>query len=90
MHKDSLRNLNFKEILSDIEAMFFDIDGVLASSQAMITTNGDLDRTTNVKDGYVLKQAIKKGIKIFIISGGYNEDVKLRYQNSESLFLHFM
>ena len=81
MHKDSLRNLNFKEILSDIEAMFFDIDGVLASSQAMITTNGDLDRTTNVKDGYVLKQAIKKGIKIFIISGGYNKDVQLRYQN---------
>ncbi len=81
MHQDSLRNLNFKEILSDIEAMFFDIDGVLASSQAIITTNGELDRTTNVKDGYVLKQAIKKGIKIFIISGGYSKDVQLRYQN---------
>ena len=81
MHKDSLRNLNFKEILSDIEAMFFDIDGVLASSQAIITTNGDLDRTTNVKDGYVLKYAVKKGIKIFIISGGYNKDVQMRYQN---------
>ncbi|MDD4150155.1 MAG: 3-deoxy-D-manno-octulosonate 8-phosphate phosphatase [Bacteroidales bacterium] len=81
MHKDSLRNLNFKEILSDIEAMFFDIDGVLSSSQVTISKNGELDRTTNVKDGYVLQYAIKKGIKVFIISGGYNDDVKLRFQN---------
>ncbi|MBN2778381.1 MAG: HAD hydrolase family protein [Bacteroidales bacterium] len=81
MHKDSLRNLNFKEILNGIEALFFDIDGVLSASEVLISSNGELQRTTNVKDGYVLKYALKKGLKIFIISGGLNVDVQRRYQN---------
>jgi 3-deoxy-D-manno-octulosonate 8-phosphate phosphatase (KDO 8-P phosphatase) len=81
MHKDSLRNLNFKEILNGIEALFFDIDGVLSASEVLISANGELQRTTNVKDGYVLKYALKKGLKIFIISGGLNVDVQRRYQN---------
>ncbi len=81
MEKERLKTLNFKEILIDIEAMFFDIDGVLSSSQIVVMKNGELFRTTNVKDGYVLKYALKKGMKIFIISGGLNKDIQLRFQN---------
>ena len=75
-----LRNMNFKQMLKNIEVMFFDIDGVLSSGNVQIGENGDLIRTTNVKDGYILKHAIKKGLKIAIISGGYNESVKLRFE----------
>lgn len=78
--KPDLRNMNFKEMLKNVEAMFFDIDGVLSSSKVIIGENGDLIRTTNVKDGYVLKYAIKKGIKIALISGGLNKSVKLRFE----------
>ncbi|PLX07624.1 MAG: 3-deoxy-D-manno-octulosonate 8-phosphate phosphatase [Marinilabiliales bacterium] len=81
MEKEKLKHLNFKEILKGIEAFFFDIDGVLSSSRVMVMDNGELYRTTNVKDGYALKHALKQGIKIFIISGGLNTDIQKRFQN---------
>jgi len=76
----NLRTLNFKELLKNAEALFFDIDGVLSSSQVNISEKGELLRTTSVKDGYILKYALKKGLIICIISGGINESVKLRFK----------
>jgi len=76
----NLRTLNFKELLKNAEALFFDIDGVLSSSQVNISEKGELLRTTSVKDGYILKYALKKGLIICIISGGINESVKLRFE----------
>lgn len=81
MEKEKLKTLNFKEILKDIDALFFDIDGVLSSSQLIVMQNGEMLRTTNVKDGYILKYALKKGIQIFIISGGLNKDIQTRFLN---------
>ena len=40
--------------------------------------NGVMARTMNIKDGYALQLAIKKGYKVWIISGGNSEDVKNR------------
>ena len=80
MEKERLKNLNFKEILKGIEAFIFDIDGVLSSSKLIVIENGELLRTTNVKDGYVLKYALRKGFKIFIISGGLNKDIQQRFK----------
>lgn len=79
--KNNLRNLNFKEILTKIEALFFDVDGVLSDSKILIGDTGELQRTTNVKDGYAIKYALRKGLKIFIISGGLNVAVKKRFEN---------
>ncbi len=76
-----LKHLNFKEMLKNVEAMFFDIDGVLSASKVDIGENGELLRTTNVKDGYILKYALKKGLIICIISGGLNESVKKRFES---------
>jgi 3-deoxy-D-manno-octulosonate 8-phosphate phosphatase (KDO 8-P phosphatase) len=78
---NNLRNLNFKEILKNTEALFFDIDGVLSSSIVNIGENGELIRSTNVKDGYILKYALKKGLIICIISGGLSESVKKRFES---------
>lgn len=78
--KNNLRNLNFKEILTKIDALFFDVDGVLSDSKVLISDSGELQRTTNVKDGYAIKYALRKGLKIFIISGGLNLAVKKRFE----------
>ncbi|HPX76836.1 MAG TPA: HAD hydrolase family protein [Bacteroidales bacterium] len=76
----NLKNLNFKEKLKNLETLIFDIDGVLSSSNVLISETGELLRSTNVKDGYILRYAIKKGLRVIILSGGTSESVKIRYE----------
>jgi len=77
--KKKLKNLNFKEILKNLDTLIFDIDGVLSASNVLISEKGELLRSTNVKDGYILRYAIQKGLRVIILSGGLNEAVKIRY-----------
>lgn len=67
--------------LSQINTFIFDVDGVLTNGNILITEEGKLLRTMDVKDGYALKLAIDKGYKICIISGGHSEGVKIRLEN---------
>ena len=53
-------NKNYKELLKDITTFIFDIDGVLTQCQVLVTNEGDLLRSFNVKDGYAIKQAIRR------------------------------
>jgi|TARA_B110000908_G_scaffold81210_1_gene97391 3-deoxy-D-manno-octulosonate 8-phosphate phosphatase (KDO 8-P phosphatase) len=69
---------NYKELLSKIDTFIFDVDGVLTDGSLTVTTDGEMLRTMNVKDGYALKAALDSGYKIAIISGGTNEGVKVR------------
>jgi len=69
---------NYKEYLAQITTFIFDVDGVLTDGSIQITTNGELLRTMNVKDGYALKTALKAGYNVCIITGGSNEGVKNR------------
>ncbi len=77
----NLETLNFKEILSNIKAVVFDIDGVLSSSTVNINEVGYLQRTTSVKDGFAIKCAVRKGLVVAIISGGFCEKTMIRYKN---------
>lgn len=72
---------NYKELLNDITTFVFDIDGVLTNGSLQVTSEGFLLRSMNVKDGYALKQALKKGYEILIISGGTNEGVRTRLKD---------
>ena len=45
---------NYKEILSKIDTFIFDVDGVLTDGSLTVTTDGEMLRTMNVKDGYAL------------------------------------
>ncbi len=72
-------NLNFKQLLKKVKALVFDVDGVLSKNVVQIQNDGELVRTTNVKDGFALRFAIEKGLKIAIITGGLNKSVKKRY-----------
>lgn len=68
--------LNFKQALTKITTLIFDIDGVLTNNTVFVNEQGEMLRNLHSKDGYALQLAIKKGYKIVIISGGNNEPVK--------------
>lgn len=72
--------MNYKEKLKDIQLFCFDVDGVFTDNIVYLTADGDQMRTANVKDGYAVQLAVKKGIHIAIISGGKSEPVRKRFE----------
>lgn len=71
---------SYKEYLQQINTFIFDVDGVLTDASVLITTEGELLRKMNVKDGFALKTAADQGYHICIISGGSNEGVRKRLE----------
>ncbi|MFI5218261.1 MAG: KdsC family phosphatase [Bacteroidia bacterium] len=69
---------NFKEKLHQIKGFVFDVDGVLTNGSLLITAEGEFLRTMNIKDGYGLQLAVKKGYKVAVISGGHSDGVPKR------------
>lgn len=63
------------QIFNHIKAFVFDVDGVLTNGTLIVLPNGVMARTMNVKDGYALQLAVKKGYKVAIISGGKSTEV---------------
>ena len=66
--------------LTKIRAIIFDVDGVLSAGTITLATNGDPVRTANIKDGYALQLAVKKGLIVAIITGGKTEAIRVRYE----------
>lgn len=69
----------FKEELTKIRGFVFDVDGVLSRATQEISEDGVPKRTTNLKDGYAIYNAIQCGYKIAIITGGVSDAVYNRY-----------
>ena len=65
--------------LIKIRALVFDVDGVLSQETIGATSQGELLRSTNTKDGYALRLASMSGLHVAIISGGNEESIRLRY-----------
>ncbi len=61
------------DIFQNIKTFVLDVDGVLTDSTIYVFDNGEQVRRMNIKDGYALQLAIKKGYKILIISGATRE-----------------
>lgn len=72
---------SYKQLLSHIHTLIFDVDGVLTNGFVNIMPDGELVRQMNIKDGYALKTAVDAGLRVCIISGGKNEGVRLRLKN---------
>ena len=68
----------FLEKLKLIKAFIFDVDGVLTDGLVHVTDSGEQQRQFNIKDGYALQLAVKRGYKIAVITGGSSEGVRLR------------
>jgi 3-deoxy-D-manno-octulosonate 8-phosphate phosphatase (KDO 8-P phosphatase) len=63
-----------------INTFVFDVDGVLTDGTLFLFPGGEMVRRMNIKDGYALQLAVKKGYHVIIISGGYSELVKERLE----------
>lgn len=70
----------FKEELKKVKAFVFDVDGVLSKDVLTIGRTGVLQRTANVKDGFVIRHAMKMGFPVAIITGGVSNRLRLRYK----------
>jgi len=89
---------NFKENLIKVKAFIFDIDGVLSLQTIGLNSFGVPNRTVNLRDGYALQFAVKKGYHIGVISGSSSKEYQRRlkllgvkdiYLNSRSKLEHF-
>jgi 3-deoxy-D-manno-octulosonate 8-phosphate phosphatase (KDO 8-P phosphatase) len=66
--------------LKDITTLIFDVDGVLTTGDIIASNTGEFLRTFNIKDGYALQLAVKKGYHVCIISGGSGQAMQLRFE----------
>ena len=71
-------NKNFKELLADVEAIVFDVDGVMTDGGIIPLADGDFIRKYNAKDGYALAYAVTHGMNIGVISGGFGKILESR------------
>jgi 3-deoxy-D-manno-octulosonate 8-phosphate phosphatase (KDO 8-P phosphatase) len=89
---------NFKEDLVNIKAFIFDLDGVLSLQTITLNSFGIPNRTVNLRDGYALQLAVKKGYKVAVITGSNCKEYSRRLKslgvsdihlNSRSKLEHF-
>jgi 3-deoxy-D-manno-octulosonate 8-phosphate phosphatase (KDO 8-P phosphatase) len=62
----------------NINTFVLDVDGVLTDGTIYVFDNGEQVRAMNIKDGFALQLAIKKGYNILVISGGKSPAVTSR------------
>lgn len=72
--------MNILADLKNIKLFVLDVDGVLTDGSLILLDDGQMARRMNIKDGYALQLAVKKGYEILIISGGNSEAVRFRLQ----------
>lgn len=70
--------MNILSLFKPISTFVFDVDGVLTDGTVQLLPNGEQSRKMNIRDGYALQLAVKKGYRIAIISGGRSESVVSR------------
>lgn len=72
---------NYKTKLKDITTFCFDVDGVFTNGVVILAQDGSQLRTANVRDGYAVQLAVKKGYNIAIITGGNAPEVRTRFES---------
>ncbi len=79
MHQSHLLMSNVLTLFKSITTFVFDVDGVLTDGTLIVLPDGLMARRMNIKDGYALQLAVKKGYRVVIISGGNSPEVKERF-----------
>jgi 3-deoxy-D-manno-octulosonate 8-phosphate phosphatase (KDO 8-P phosphatase) len=70
--------MNILELFKPITTFVFDVDGVLTDGNLLVMPGGGMVRRMNIKDGYALQLAAKRGYNVIVISGGMSPEVKER------------
>ncbi|HTN18578.1 MAG TPA: hypothetical protein VL092_12890 [Chitinophagaceae bacterium] len=81
--------MNVLSLFQTVKTFVFDIDGVLTDGNLLITETGDLLRQMNIRDGYAIELAVKKGYHVWIISGGRQEAPCIRLRKLGVTEAHF-
>lgn len=63
-----------------ITTFVFDVDGVMTDGSLLVLPGGVMARRMNIKDGYALQLAVKRGYRVLVISGGNAPEVKERLE----------
>ena len=71
-----MKDIDFNKI----KGIAFDVDGVLSPSTIPLHPSGEPMRMVNVKDGYAIQLAVKKGLPMAIITGCTIQAVRMRYE----------
>src|SRR3978361_53639 len=72
--------MNVLQLFKNIKTFVFDVDGVLTDGTLLILNDGQMARRMNIKDGYALQLAVKKGYRVVVISGGNSGPLRERLQ----------
>lgn len=70
--------MNYKSKLHSIKAFVFDYDGVISDGYIWAANNEMIIRSGNVKDGYAIQYALRKGYIVAVISGGSGDSISSR------------
>jgi 3-deoxy-D-manno-octulosonate 8-phosphate phosphatase (KDO 8-P phosphatase) len=62
-----------------IRCLFLDVDGVMTDCKLYLADDGSELKAVNVRDGYGMKQLMKNGIEVAVISGRPSEAMKKRF-----------
>lgn len=72
--------MNYKADLTHIRAFVFDFDGVMTDGSVWTYGDKETVRCGNVKDGYAIQYAVKKGYIIALISGANSQSIVNRME----------
>ncbi len=67
--------------LKTVRAFAFDVDGVFTDNSVFVLESGEMLRTLSVRDGLVVKMAVRAGFPIAIITGGKSRGVEQRFRD---------
>jgi 3-deoxy-D-manno-octulosonate 8-phosphate phosphatase (KDO 8-P phosphatase) len=66
------------ERFRQITTFVLDVDGVLTDGTVYVFDSGEQVRRMNIKDGFALQLAVRKGYRILVISGSHSQAVMSR------------
>ncbi|MBR1765482.1 MAG: HAD hydrolase family protein [Bacteroidales bacterium] len=70
--------INYKEKLQPVKAFVFDFDGVMTNGDVWVFGDGETVRCGNIKDGFAVQYAVKKGYIVALISGATSKSIDNR------------
>ena len=73
--------MNYKTKLHEIKAFVFDFDGVMTDGSVWMYADKETVRAGNIKDGYAIQYAIKKGYIVTVISGATSLSIDNRMES---------
>lgn len=80
LSRTKYKTMNYKKKLHDIKAFVFDFDGVMTDGSVWTYGDRETVRCGNIKDGYAIQYAVKKGYVIALISGATSLSINNRME----------